>query len=61
MCLDIIPVNALCDTALVIVAVQPADNEDCKNGIDDDGDGLSDCEDPDCLPATPKGILRGEE
>ncbi len=58
MCLDILPVNALCDTALVIVEVQPADKEDCKNNIDDDGDGLPDCEDPDCLPATPKGILR---
>lgn len=60
MCLDIIPVNALCDTAIVIVDVQPADFEDCNNNIDDDGDGLPDCDDPDCLPATPKGILRKE-
>ncbi|MEZ4982835.1 MAG: hypothetical protein R2769_14850 [Saprospiraceae bacterium] len=22
--------------------------EDCSNGIDDDGDGLIDCDDPDC-------------
>jgi hypothetical protein len=24
------------------------DHEDCTNGVDDDGDGLTDCEDPDC-------------
>lgn len=59
MCLDILPVDALCDTALVIVEVQPADQEDCENAIDDDGDGLADCDDPDCTPITPKGIIRG--
>ncbi len=26
--------------------------EDCFNGIDDDADGLADCADPDCAPAT---------
>lgn len=26
--------------------------EDCSNGIDDDGDGLTDCADPDCLGCT---------
>ena len=25
--------------------------EICDNGIDDDGDGLTDCDDPDCSPA----------
>ncbi len=25
-------------------------NENCENGIDDDGDGLIDCDDPDCEP-----------
>ena len=61
MCLDILPVNALCDTALVIVEVQPANQEDCGNTIDDDGDGLPDCEDPDCLPASPISIFRGND
>lgn len=28
--------------------VQGAMTEDCSNGIDDDGDGLVDCDDPDC-------------
>lgn len=37
---------ANCDTALVTVAVFT--NEDCTNGIDDDGDGLVDCADPNC-------------
>ena len=26
----------------------PAPTEDCTNGVDDDGDGLADCADPDC-------------
>ena len=26
-------------------------SEDCSNGIDDDGDGLVDCDDPDCVNA----------
>ena len=26
----------------------PGEPEDCFNGIDDDGDGLADCEDPEC-------------
>lgn len=29
---------------------QPADN--CANGVDDDGDGLTDCDDADCAPDT---------
>ena len=28
--------------------VSYAQVEDCNNGIDDDGDGLVDCNDPDC-------------
>ncbi|MEZ4959932.1 MAG: DNRLRE domain-containing protein, partial [Saprospiraceae bacterium] len=33
------------DSVIVTVTVCP---EDCTNGIDDDGDGLIDCDDPDC-------------
>ncbi|MEL6562273.1 MAG: T9SS type A sorting domain-containing protein, partial [Bacteroidota bacterium] len=40
-------------------------DEDCSNGIDDDGDGLTDCDDPDCsgiesCPVTPTGPGGGE-
>jgi hypothetical protein len=43
-------------------------SEDCTNGIDDDGDGLVDCDDPDCAdypaclcqcPGGPKGCISG--
>jgi hypothetical protein len=37
------------DTALIRVFCGV---EDCSNGIDDDGDGLIDCADPDCLSCT---------
>ena len=30
--------------------------EDCTNGIDDDGDGLIDCDDPDCQVDAPSAI-----
>ncbi|MFT6149023.1 MAG: hypothetical protein ACJAUH_001709, partial [Saprospiraceae bacterium] len=30
--------------------------EDCSNGIDDDGDGLIDCDDPECNTDSPTGI-----
>jgi len=33
--------GARCPTA-------PVPQEDCRNGIDDDGDGLTDCDDPSC-------------
>ncbi|WP_396637542.1 DUF6923 family protein [Maribacter sp. R77961] len=33
--------GARCPTA-------PVPQEDCKNGVDDDGDGLTDCDDPSC-------------
>ncbi|WP_020539173.1 M43 family zinc metalloprotease [Lewinella cohaerens] len=33
---------------LPISCAPPCEPEDCTNGIDDDGDGLADCEDPDC-------------
>ena len=28
--------------------MQEPDPEDCRNGVDDDGDGKTDCHDPDC-------------
>jgi hypothetical protein len=34
-------------------------NEDCNNGIDDDGDGLIDANDPDCAPPPPTGSTCG--
>jgi len=34
------------DTATV--TINPPTPEDCTNGVDDDGDGLVDCDDPDC-------------
>ncbi len=37
------------DDVTVFVAVC---TEDCTNGIDDDGDGLVDCDDPDCIANT---------
>jgi hypothetical protein len=30
--------------------------ENCSNGIDDDGDGLVDCDDPDCEATAPGSI-----
>ena len=40
--------------------------EDCANGLDDDGDGLADCDDPDCAnafecPACGNGIVQAGE
>lgn len=48
----------LCDTALVTILIV---NEDCNNGIDDDGDGLIDCDDPDCSGYTSGGFIGGNE
>ncbi|MGH3105242.1 MAG: hypothetical protein ACRDN6_14220 [Gaiellaceae bacterium] len=36
-----------------ITAEATVTNEDCDNGIDDDGDGLIDAADPDCAPPPP--------
>ena len=43
------PLALASDTALIRVFCGV---EDCSNGIDDDGDGLIDCADPDCLSCT---------
>ncbi|MBK8564660.1 MAG: cadherin-like domain-containing protein [Saprospiraceae bacterium] len=50
--------TSLCDTAMVTIYVF---NEDCSNGIDDDGDGLIDCNDPDCSNFTNGGSIIGNE
>lgn len=51
-CYGIQPVRSLCDSAMIIVTVLPLP-EDCMNNVDDDGDGLSDCDDPDCQLVAP--------
>jgi len=48
-CYGIPPVRSLCHSTEVYVTVLPLP-EDCTNTHDDDGDGLADCDDPDCLP-----------
>ncbi|MGB3799240.1 MAG: zinc metalloprotease, partial [Lewinella sp.] len=40
-------INATCDGT-----TPPTPQEICDNGIDDDGDGLTDCDDPDCSYAS---------
>ncbi|MEO1258231.1 MAG: Ig-like domain-containing protein [Bacteroidota bacterium] len=46
--------NGCNDTDQVTVNVQTC-VEDCSNGIDDDGDGLTDCDDPECGPIVDVG------
>ncbi len=43
------------DTYLLGVSLEEEADEICDNGIDDDGDGLVDCEDPDCYLAANSG------
>ncbi len=56
-CYSILPVRNLCDSATVYITIEPI-SENCLNNFDDDGDGLVDCEDPDCLPKVPSTIFR---
>ena len=58
ICYDILPINSLCDMATVYVNVGPATENNCTDGMDNDGDGLIDCDDPDCLPAAAPLIIR---
>lgn len=51
-CYGILPVRSLCDSATVFVTVFSTP-ENCNNIFDDDGDGLADCDDPDCLSVGP--------
>jgi gliding motility-associated-like protein len=37
-----------CGAYTAEITIEPCPTEDCKNGIDDDGDGLIDLNDPDC-------------
>ena len=59
-CYGILPVRSFCDSATVFVTVTPLP-EDCKNNIDDDGDGMTDCDDPDCQLLIPVTIQRMKE
>ena len=45
-------------SAMVTFYVRPPKETNCSNGIDEDGDGLIDCVDSDCLPDRPAGILK---
>jgi len=49
-------------TTQIITILPPTPTEDtpttCGDGIDNDGDGLIDCDDSDCLPAAPPSIIR---
>lgn len=56
-CYGILPVDNLCDSAKVIISVLP-EPEDCQNALDDDGDGMADCDDPDCNMVTVPVINR---
>jgi len=51
-CYGIRPVRSLCDSAVVFINVTPLP-EDCQNNVDDDGDGMIDCDDPDCQLVAP--------
>jgi len=51
-CYGILPVRSLCDSATVFVTITPLP-EDCTNNVDDDGDGMTDCDDPDCQLVAP--------
>ena len=48
------------DTSIVTISIADcvlaATETNCTNAIDDDGDGLVDCNDPDCLPVIPNSI-----
>lgn len=61
ICYDILPVNSLCDMATVFVNVGPEREVNCADGIDNDGDGLIDCNDSDCLPISAPTIIRKGE
>jgi hypothetical protein len=47
------------DTAPSETDTGGSDTEGCTNGADDDGDGLADCEDPDCVDACAEDCANG--
>lgn len=56
-CVMIIPENKACGE---VHCATLSLNEDCSNGVDDDGDGLIDCLDSECVPSAPESIIRGK-
>lgn len=50
--------NGGIDTATVTYYIYPPTETDCFNNTDDDGDGLIDCLDSDCLPKTATGFFK---
>ena len=61
VCYDLLPAEALCDEAVVYVTVGTPTETDCEDNIDNDQDGLTDCNDPDCRPTKPADILRKKD
>ncbi len=58
VCYNYIPKNTLCDLATVYVNIGSTTEIDCFDGIDNDNDGLIDCNDTDCLPTRPNSIQK---
>lgn len=61
VCYDMLPKSSLCDLATVFVTVHPAVETNCTDGIDNDLDGFTDCDDPDCHPLNPLKIYRKDK
>jgi len=59
-CYKIPPVRSLCNISTVYITVLPLP-ENCLNAADDDGDGMIDCDDPDCQALSPGPINRKQE
>lgn len=55
-----LPGNPSCSVNDSAVLTAPGCVEDCVNGVDDDGDGLIDCDDPDCA-AGDAGAISGDD
>jgi len=60
VCYDLLPENSLCDLAKVFVNVGDLTETNCMDGVDNDNDGLIDCDDSDCLPISPSSIQQGQ-
>ncbi|MEM1121689.1 MAG: Ig-like domain-containing protein, partial [Bacteroidota bacterium] len=58
---NVVPEIAFLTTSELSASVSLPAAEICANGIDDDGDGLVDCADPDCGNYTFAGLISGDE